>query len=84
MYNDTAGCYRLCHAVITQARRDYITGTDRECRNLEKWVRSQAFGVFSLGAAADPEDVIYAWRKQRREYIAERLRIRDRMEREGS
>ena len=44
MYADSNGCYRLCQAVINQARRDYITGTERECRALESWVRSQAFG----------------------------------------
>lgn len=81
MYADSNGCYRLCQAVINQARQDYITGTDRDCQALEKWVRSRAFGVFSLGAAADPEDVIFAWRKQRREHKdAKLVRVRNRME----
>ena len=81
MEADSNGCYRLCQAVINQARQDYITGTERECNALEKWVRSQAFGVFSLGAAADPEDVILAWRKQRREHRdAKLIRVRDRVE----
>lgn len=81
MYNDSIGCYRLCEAVINQARRDYITGTERECRALEHWVRSPAFGVFSLGAAADPEDVIHAWQKQRREHRdAKLVRVRNGME----
>ena len=81
MYVDSNGCYRLCQAVINQARQDYITGTDRDCQALEKWVRSRAFGVFSLGAAADPEDVIFAWRKQRREHKdAKLVRVRNGME----
>ena len=81
MYADSNGCYRLCQAVIKQARMDYITGTDRDCEALEKWVRSKAFGVFSLGAHADPEDVIYAWREQRRRYRdAKLVRVRNGME----
>lgn len=81
MYADSNGCYRLCQAVIRMARQDYITGTDRDCEALEKWVRSKAFGVFSLGAHADPEDVIYAWREQRRRHRdAQLVRVRNRME----
>ena len=81
MYADSNGCYRLCQAVIRMARMDYITGTDRDCEALEKWVRSKAFGVFSLGAHADPEDVIYAWREQRRKYRdAKLVRVRNGME----
>ena len=81
MYADSNGCYRLCQAVIRMARMDYITGTDRDCEALEKWVRSKAFGVFSLGAHADPEDVIYAWREQRRRYRdAKLVRVRNGME----
>ncbi len=81
MYADSNGCYRLCQAVIRMARMDYITGTDRDCEALEKWVRSRAFGVFSLGAHADPEDVIFAWREQRRRYRdAKLVRVRNGME----
>ena len=81
MYADSNGCYRLCQAVIKQARMDYITGTDRDCEALEKWVRSKAFDVFSLGAHADPEDVIYAWREQRRRHRdAKLVRVRNGME----
>ena len=84
MYSDDSGCYRLCMAVIKQARMDYITGNDRERTAIEHWIRSKAFAVFSLNAAADPDDVIYTWREMRRRYYAERLRVRNRVEREGS
>lgn len=81
MYADREGCYRLCQAVLRMARMDYITGTDRDCRALEHWVRSPAFGVFSLGAHADPDDVILAWRKMRRRHKdAQLVRVRNRME----
>ena len=72
----------LCSAVLTQARRDYITGTSQELRSLQVFVRSDLFQLYTLGVNLDPEDVLKAWEDERREYRAERIRIRHRVERE--
>lgn len=71
----------LCSAVLTQARRDYITGTAQERSSLQVFVRSDLFQLYTLGVNPDPEDVLKAWEDERREYRAERIRIRNRVER---
>ena len=73
---------KLCSAVITQARNDYLTGTEQELQSLRFFVRSDLFQLYTLGVNPDPEDVLNIWEEERRKYRAERIRIRNRVERE--
>ena len=70
---DTGICL-LCAAVIDKARQDYVTGPDCNLPELEKFVRSDLFQLYSMGLNPDPETVLRVWSEERREYRAELIR----------
>lgn len=79
---DDEGLLLLCAAVLTQARADYITGDYQMQDSIRKFVRSPLFELYCFGShSPDPETVIQTWDRERRERIAQRIRIFPRMER---
>ena len=74
------GLYNLCAAVISKAHQDYITGTPKELYDLRQFIRGPLFRLYTLGVDADPEAVIESWERDRGDYRAQLVRVRDRME----
>lgn len=74
------GLYNLCTAVIDKAHQDYITGIPNELYYLRQFIRGPLFRLYTLGVDADPDAVIESWERDRRDYRAQLVRVRNRME----
>lgn len=74
------GLYNLCTAIIDKAHQDYITGTPNELYYLRQFIRGPLFRLYSLGVDADPEAVIQSWDRDRSDYRAQLVRVRNRVE----
>lgn len=74
------GLYNLCAAVIDKAHQDYITGTPNELYYLQLFIRGPLFRLYTLGVDADPDAVIESWERDRSDYRAQLVRVRNRME----
>lgn len=74
------GLYNLCTAVIDKAHQDYITGTPNELYYLRQFIRGPLFRLYTLGVDADPDAVIESWERDRSDYRAQLVRVRNRME----
>lgn len=74
------GLYNLCTAVIRKAHQDYITGTPNELYYLRQFIRGPLFRLYTLGVDADPDAVIESWERDRSDYRAQLVRVRNRME----
>lgn len=74
------GLYNLCAAVISKAHEDYITGAPDELYDLRQFIRGPLFRLYTLGVDADPDAVIESWDRDRSDYRAQLVRVRDRME----
>ena len=74
------GLYNLCTAVISKSHQDYITGTPNELYYLRQFIRGPLFRLYTLGVDADPDAVIESWERDRSDYRAQLVRVRDRME----
>lgn len=74
------GLYNLCTAVIDKAHQDYITGTPNELYYLRQFIQGPLFRLYTLGVDADPEAVIQSWDRDRSDHIAQRLRVRNRVD----
>lgn len=74
------GLYNLCTAVIDKAHQDYITGTPNELYYLRQFIRGPLFRLYTLGVDADSDAVIESWERDRSDYRAQLVRVRNRME----
>lgn len=74
------GLYNLCTAVIEKAHQDYITGMPNELYYLRQFIRGPLFRLYTLGVDADPDAVIESWERDRSDYRAQLVRVRNRME----
>lgn len=74
------GLYNLCTAVISKAHQDYITGTPNELYYLRQFIQGPLFRLYTLGVDADPDAVIESWERDRSDYRAQLVRVRNRME----
>ena len=68
--NSMDGFYLLAAAVIDKAHIDYLTESEKGCRAIERFIRSQTFAIYTLGLNVDPEAVIDAWSEERRKHRA--------------
>lgn len=68
--NSMDGFYLLATAVIDKAHIDYLTESEKGCRAIERFIRSQTFAIYTLGLNVDPEAVIDAWSEERRKHRA--------------